>query len=228
MYIVPINEAQLKQIIMESVKRTLFEIDDFRHKCKELGSESNISNFSDVYRLYNEINKILNNYDNSENDRKDWDLLHSQEWDSFFNKIKNLPEQLRFYNQDNVSEEDYEILKNFSNECADIDYGYFSFDSSFVEKSHQIINSLRKALNIYGNFIDYFLKKHENSSIKDNDIKSDWEMFDRERKSFLDRNTSSAILGQAFRDIPLHSNEKSALKRYDRAMSDIQSLNNDI
>lgn len=222
--LIRLTESDLHKIIKESVRNVLNEMDDFSYDIntyRDIGTTSGLKGFNKIFDKYKEIKRILSNYNNSKDDRKDWDLLHMCDWYKFFNTIHSLPRDMRFKTGDeNVTSEDYSKIEEFVKSSDNIPYPNLSSysNSSFVDKSKDIIDKLKYAYRVYSDFIDYFLSKHESGYMKDSDIDADWKMFDKTRQEFLDKTKHEADFDgfeRSMKDYGFKKNLKNPLRRYD-------------
>lgn len=183
-----LTEGDLHRIIKESVNKVLTEMEDFVYDVndyRDLGTTSGLKNFDEIFKSYNDIKRILNY------PKDDWELLHMEDWTKFFNRLRDKAEQMRFQTsyKGNANPEDYKRIETFVEEVRSIPYPdlYTSSNSGFGEKSNSVRNCLKQAYRVFGDFIDYFVSKHEDKDMKQQDINADWAKFDKTRQNFLDK-----------------------------------------
>jgi hypothetical protein len=214
--VIRLTEGDLHRIVKESVNRVINEMEDFNYDCRDyrdLGTTIGFKGFSDVFKAYNDIKRILNY------NIKDWDFLHLTDWGNFFNNLKYTAERFNF-NNSSANEEDLIRCKEFKKDAYGIPYPDLSLASStsFVEKAENVRKSLKYAYRIYGDFIDYLASKHKNGEMKQQDIDADWAKFDKTRQNFVKRNkeqADNASFKRRLKNMGFSTNVKNPLRRYD-------------
>ena len=224
--LIRLTESDLHKIIKESVNRIINEMEDFQYDCRDyrdLGTTIGLKGFSDVFKAYNNIKRILNY------NIEDFDLLHLTDWIRFFDDLRYTAERFKF-NNSSANEENLIRCKEFEQDVYRIPYPDLRVSSktSFVEKAENIRKSLEYAYRIYGDFIDYLVSKHENGEMKQQDIDADWTKFDKTRQNFVKRNkeqADDASFERRLKNRGFSANVKNPLRRYDIAANPNDSKN---
>lgn len=209
--IIKLKESELRNMIYESVKKVLNE------EYRDLGNTSGLKSYYLVFELYNKIKNLINSNED------DWKFLHSEDdWYNFFNKLKDVPEQMKFYTsyKGNPDKDVNDALENFAKNCRNIPYPDLSTvsSSSFVEKTKSIKNCLKYAYKLYDNFINYLVSRHENDDTKQEDMKSDWSNFEKNKQDVVNKAKAKAesdYIIRKYSDSWGRSHKRGALDRYD-------------
>ena len=92
---------------------------------------------------------------------RDWDFIHATDWTKFINRLKTVPERMRFETSksNTVSQEVYNKVIEFCKEAQKIPYPdlWVGSNTSFVEKSISVKQSLKYAYRVYDDFINYLI-----------------------------------------------------------------------
>lgn len=213
-----LTEADLHRIVENSVKIVLNEMEDFKYDIsdyRDIGSTSNIRYFSEIQDCYKQLNAIINS------NKSNWDFLHMENWDDFIRELKDAARRMKFYSQDYVSPEDKVKIEQFIKDVDRIPYPDLSVSSntSFVEKAESVKKIIKIAYNLFDDFINYFLSKHDSGDMKQQDIDADWAKFDKTRLQRDANNKSRGEADQFLRNFnPYSLNMGNPLSRYNRAM----------
>ena len=189
-----LKESELKRMIAESVRRIINE------EYEDLASTSGLSGYeyNMFFKQYNNLKQLINS------NMGEWDFLHSTEdWYKFFNRLKDIPQQMCFHseNKKDINQDVINELKQFARKCQNIPYPELSIagGTSFVDKANSIKKCLKYAYKLYDDFINYLLSRHDNADIKQKDMDSDWSDFENNRQDFVNNTRKRAEDEYSFR-----------------------------
>lgn len=218
MKLIRLTESDLHRIVRESVSKLLKEMDTFSYDIndyRDIATTNGISGFSDVRRIYDELNRYLHS------NKEDWDFLHLTDWANFINRLKDVPQRMRFETskRSGVSQDVYDKVVEFAKNAEKIPHPdlWVGSNTSFAEKAESVKGSLEYAYKVYGDFIDYLVSTHENADMKQQDIEADWKKFDKTRNDLTNKMKNKGETEQLYRqNNPFsRSQKRNALKRYD-------------
>lgn len=233
---VNLTEQDLHRLINEAINEALDEMEKFEYTAddyRDAGSTSNVKEFNALEHVYQYLKQWLNSI-NHYGDKKEWTILQDNEWESLIKMARNVAERFVFknkYDNNNLSEEDWGMIQNFGNRVSKIGFPDMPLRSSFVEKAQNIIKSLNGYYHEYSDIIDYFISKHDDYSMKQLDMKADWNKFDSTVNKRTEGQHLNANYTQALRTVtdPFgYSNKRGALDRYDSVIENDDEWNENL
>ena len=222
--IIRLTESDLHNMITESVKQALKEMEGFDTyvgNYRDLGTASGLRNFSDVERMYDQLGRFVNS------DKSDWDFLHMEDWTEFVNRLRQIPTDMKFRSGNIEDKELSARVDDFVKKANMIPYPDLSVssNSSFVDKAQDVKGVLNYAYQVYGDFIDYLLSTHEGGDMKQQDIANDWDKFDKvKNQNAMKRKAGEEVMDFIQANDPFSHNKGNALRRYDDAMNKINGM----
>ena len=222
--IIRLTESDLHNMIKESVKQALKEMEGFDTyvgNYRDLGTASGLRNFSDVERMYDQLGRFVNS------DKSDWDFLHMEDWTEFVNRLRQIPTDMKFRSGNIEDKELSARVDDFVKKANMIPYPDLSVssNSSFVDKAQDVKGVLNYAYQVYGDFIDYLLSTHEGGDMKQQDIANDWDKFDKvKNQNAMKRKAGEEVMDFIQANDPFSHNKGNALRRYDDAMNKINGM----
>lgn len=222
--IIRLTESDLHNMITESVKQALKEMEGFDTyvgNYRDLGTASGLRDFSDVERIYDQLGRFINS------DKSDWDFLHMEDWTEFVNRLRHIPNDMKFRSGDIEDQELSARVDDFVKKANMIPYPDLSVssNSSFVDKAQDVKGILNYAYHLYGDFIDYLRSTHEDGDMKHQDMANDWDKFDKVRsQNAMKRKSGEEVMDFIQANDPFSHNKGKALRRYDNAMNKINSM----
>ena len=222
--IIRLTESDLHNMITESVKQALKEMEGFDTyvgNYRDLGTASGLRNFSDVERMYDQLGRFVNS------DKSDWDFLHMEDWTEFVNRLRQIPTDMKFRSGNIEDKELSARVDNFVKKANMIPYPDLSVssNSSFVDKAQDVKGVLNYAYQVYGDFIDYLLSTHEGGDMKQQDIANDWDKFDKvKNQNAMKRKAGEEVMDFIQANDPFSHNKGNALRRFDDAMNKINGM----
>lgn len=222
--IIRLTESDLHNMITESVKQALKEMEGFDTyvgNYRDLGTASGLRDFSDVERIYDQLGRFVNS------GKSDWDFLHMEDWTEFVNRLRQIPSDMRFRSGDIEDKELSARVDDFVKKANMIPYPDMSVpsNSSFVDKAQDVKGILNYAYHLYGDFIDYLRSTHEGGDMKQQDMANDWDKFDKVRsQNAMKRKSGEEVMDFIQANDPFSHNKGKALRRYDNAMNKINGM----
>ena len=222
--IIRLTESDLHNMITESVKQALKEMEGFDTyvgNYRDLGTASGLRGFSDVERMHDQLGRFINS------GKSDWDFLHMEDWTEFVNRLSHIPTDMRFRSGDIEDKELCAHVDDFVNKANMIPYPDLSVssNSSFVDKAQDVKDILNYAYQVYGDFIDYLRSTHEGGDMKQQDMANDWDKFDKVRsQNAMKRKSGEEVMDFIQANDPFSHNKGKALRRYDSAMNKINGM----
>ena len=223
--IIRLTESDLHNMITESVKQALKEMEGFDTyvgNYRDLGPASGLRDFSDVEKMYDQLGRFVNS------DKSDWDFLHMEDWTEFVNRLRHIPSDMKFRSGDIEDKELSARVDDFVKKANMIPYPDLSVssNSSFVDKAQDVKGILNYAYQLYGDFIDYLRSTHEDGDMKQQDMANDWDKFDKVRsQNAMKRKSGEEVMDFIQANDPFSHNKGKALRRYDNAMNKINGMN---
>ena len=152
--IIRLTESDLHNMITESVKQALKEMEGFDTyvgNYRDLGTASGLSDFSDVERMYDQLGRFINS------GKSYWDFLHMENWTNFVNRLRQIPTYMKFRSGDIEDKELAARVNDFVKKANMIPYPDLSVssNSSFVDKAKDVKGVLNYAYKLYGDLIEY-------------------------------------------------------------------------
>ena len=222
--IIRLTESDLHNMITESVKQALKEMEGFDTyvgNYRDLGTASGLRNFSDVERMYDQLGRFVNS------DKSDWDFLHMEDWTNFVNRLRHIPTDMKFRSGDINDPELSAHVDDFVKKANMIPYPDMSVssNSSFGDKAQDVKGVLNYAYQLYGDFIDYLRSTHDSGDMKQNDMANDWDKFDKVKsQNAMKRKSGEDVMDFIQSNDPFSHNKGRALRRYDNAMNKINNM----
>lgn len=222
--IIRLTESDLHNMITESVKQVLKEMEGFDTyvgNYRDLGTASGLSDFSDVERMYDQLGRFINS------DKSYWDFLHMENWTNFVNKLRQIPTYMKFRSGDIEDKELAARVDDFVKKANMIPYPDLgvSSNSSFVDKAKDVKRILNYAYQLYGDFIDYLRSTHDGGNMKQKDMANDWDKFDKvKNQNAMKRKSGEEVMDFIQDNDPFSHNKGRALRRYDNAMNKINGM----
>lgn len=222
--IIRLTESDLHNMITESVKQALKEMEGFDTyvgNYRDLGTASGLSDFSDVERMYDQLGRFINS------DKSYWDFLHMENWTNFVNRLRQIPTYMKFRSGDIEDKELAARVDDFVKKANMIPYPDLSVssNSSFVDKAKDVKRILNYAYQLYGDFIDYLRSTHDGGNMKQKDMANDWDKFDKVRsQNAMKRKSGEEVMDFIQDNDPFSHNKGRALRRYDNAMNKINGM----
>lgn len=222
--IIRLTESDLHNMITESVKQALKEMEGFDTyvgNYRDLGTASGLSDFSDVERMYDQLGRFINS------DKSYWDFLHMENWTNFVNRLRQIPTYMKFRSGDIEDKELAARVDDFVKKANMIPYPDLSVssNSSFVDKAKDVKGVLNYAYQLYGDFIDYLRSTHDGGNMKQKDMANDWDKFDKVRsQNAMKRKSGEEVMDFIQDNDPFSHNKGRALRRYDNAMNKINGM----
>ena len=222
--IIRLTESDLHNMITESVKQALKEMEGFDTyvgNYRDLGTASGLSDFSDVERMYDQLGRFINS------DKSYWDFLHMEDWTNFVNRLRRIPTYMKFRSGDIEDKELAARVDDFVKKANMIPYPDLSVssNSSFVDKAKDVKDVLNYAYQLYGDFIDYLRSTHDGGDMKQQDMANDWDKFDKVRsQNAMRRKSGEEVMDFIQDNDPFSHNKGRALRRYDNAMNKINGM----
>ena len=214
--IIRLTESDLHNMITESVKQALKEMEGFDTYV------GNYRDFSDVERMYDQLGRFVNS------GKSDWDFLHMEDWTEFVNRLRHIPSDMKFRSGDIEDKELSARVDDFVKKANMIPYPDLSVssNSSFVDKAQDVKGILNYAYQLYGDFIDYLRSTHDGGDMKRQDMANDWDKFDKVRsQNAMKRKSGEEVMDFIQANDPFSHNKGKALRRYDNAMNKINGMN---
>ena len=222
--IIRLTESDLHNMITESVKQALKEMEGFDTyvgNYRDLGTASGLSDFSDVERMYDQLGRFINS------DKSYWDFLHMENWTNFVNRLRQIPTYMKFRSGDIEDKELAARVNDFVKKANMIPYPDLSVssNSSFVDKAKDVKGILNYAYKLYGDFIDYLRSTHDSGDMKQKDMANDWDKFDKvKNQNAMKRKSGEEVMDFIQANDPFSHNKGKALRRYDNAMNKINGM----
>ena len=222
--IIRLTESDLHNMITESVKQALKEMEGFDTyvgNYRDLGTASGLRDFSDVEKMYDQLGRFVNS------DKSDWDFLHMEDWTEFVNRLRHIPSDMKFRSGDIEDKELSARVDDFVKKANMIPYPDLSVssNSSFVDKAQDVKGILNYAYQLYGDFIDYLRSTHDGDDMKQKDMANDWDKFDKVRsQNAMKRKSGEEVMDFIQANDPFSHNKGKALRRYDNAMNKINGM----
>lgn len=222
--IIRLTESDLHNMITESVKQALKEMEGFDTyvgNYRDLGTASGLRDFSDVKRMYDQLGRFINS------GKSDWDFLHMEDWTEFVNRLRHIPNDMKFRSGDIEDQELSARVDDFVKKANMIPYPDLSVssNSSFVDKAQDVKGILNYAYHLYGDFIDYLRSTHDGGDMKQQDMANDWDKFDKvKNQNAMKRKSGEEVMDFIQANDPFSHNKGKALRRYDSAMNKINSM----
>ena len=222
--IIRLTESDLHNMITESVKQALKEMEGFDTyvgNYRDLGTASGLSDFSDVERMYDQLGRFINS------DKSYWDFLHMENWTNFVNRLRQIPTYMKFRSGDIEDKELAARVDDFVKKANMIPYPDLSVssNSSFVDKAKDVKGVLNYAYKLYGDFIDYLRSTHDSGDMKQKDMANDWDKFDKVKsQNAMKRKSGEDVMDFIQANDPFSHNKGKALRRYDNAMNKINGM----
>lgn len=222
--IIRLTESDLHNMITESVKQALKEMEGFDTyvgNYRDLGTASGLRDFSDVERMYDQLGRFINS------DKPDWYFLHMEDWTNFVNRLRHIPTDMKFRSGDIEDKELAAHVDDFVKKANMIPYPDLgvSSNSSFVDKAKDVKGVLNYAYQLYGNFIDYLRSTHDSGDMKQKDMANDWDKFDKvKNQNAMKRKSGEEVMDFIKDNDPFSHNKGRALRRYDNAMNKINGM----
>ena len=222
--IIRLTESDLHNMITESVKQALKEMEGFDTyvgNYRDLGTASGLSDFSDVERMYDQLGRFINS------DKSYWDFLHMENWTNFVNRLRQIPTYMKFRSGDIEDKELAARVNDFVKKANMIPYPDLSVssNSSFVDKAKDVKGVLNYAYQLYGDFIDYLRSTHDSGDMKQKDMANDWDKFDKVKsQNAMKRKSGEDVMDFIQSNDPFSHNKGRALRRYDNAMNKINNM----
>ena len=213
--IIRLTESDLHNMITESVKQALKEMEGFDTYV------GNYRDFSDVERMYDQLGRFVNS------GKSDWDFLHMEDWTEFVNRLRHIPSDMKFRSGDIEDKELSARVDDFVKKANMIPYPDLSVssNSSFVDKAQDVKGILNYAYQLYGDFIDYLRSTHDGGDMKRQDMANDWDKFDKVRsQNAMKRKSGEEVMDFIQANDPFSHNKGNALRRYDNAMNKINGM----
>lgn len=213
--IIRLTESDLHNMITESVKQALKEMEGFDTYV------GNYRDFSDVERMYDQLGRFINS------GKSYWDFLHMEDWTNFVNRLRHIPTYMKFRSGDINDPELSAHVDDFVKKANMIPYPDLgvSSNSSFVDKAKDVKGVLNYAYQLYGDFIDYLRSTHDGGNMKQKDMANDWDKFDKvKNQNAMKRKSREEVMDFIQANDPFSHNKGKALRRYDNAMNKINGM----
>lgn len=224
-----LTEGGLHKIIRKCVNEALCEMENFTYTCddyRDAGTTANVKYFGEVKQVYNALKRWVQN----SSKKRLWDIFHDDEWEGLRNHARSVAETFAFKNKydSNASDEDIQKIQDFAKNVRNIEYPDMPLASGFADKAENIIKALKQYYHEYNDLIDYFMDKHNDPSMKQKDMKADWDKFDSTLNARKNSQQLNANYSQALRTVsdPFgYSHKRGALDRYDSVIDNDDEYN---